>query len=127
MAISPRPSARSFKTHFFAKQARKAKISDGELCRIVSEFATGKATDLGGGVFKQRLHHNEYRSILIAKGRDYWVLEFLFAKKDAENITRAALDGFRTLADRYAALNPRQLELLIEAGDLEEICHATDA
>ena len=78
-------------------------------------------------MFKQRLHHNEYRSILIAKGKDYWVLEFLFAKKDAENITRVALDGFRTLADRYAALSPRQLQSLIEAGDLEEICHTTDA
>ena len=60
------------------------------LCKIMSEFAAGKATDLGGGVCKKRLHRNEYRSILVAKCNDYWVLEFLFAKNAAENITSAA-------------------------------------
>ena len=52
MPTSARPLARAFKTLFFAKQARKAKIGDQELCRIVSELAAGKATDLGGGVLK---------------------------------------------------------------------------
>jgi hypothetical protein len=122
MPTAPRPLARGFKTAFFAKQARKAKISDQELCRILLELAEGKATDLGGGVFKKRLQHNEYRSILIAKSDDYWILEFLFAKKDADNITATALDGFRVLADRYATLSVQQLDRLLEDGDLLEIC-----
>lgn len=122
MPAARRPLARGFKTAFFAKQARKAKVSDQELCRILSDLAEGKATDLGGGVFKKRLQNNEYRSILIAKSNDYWILEFLFAKKDADNITATALDGFRVLADRYATLSVQQLDSLLEDGDLLEIC-----
>jgi hypothetical protein len=116
---------RCFKTKFFAKQARKAKITDKELCEILQELSEGKATDLGGGVFKKRLGKNDYRSFIVAKSDRYWVLEFLFAKKDADSITYVALDGFRTLADTYATLKPSQLGELLRAGDLKEICDGT--
>jgi hypothetical protein len=92
------------------------------LCEILQELSEGKAIDLGGGVFKKRLGNNDYRSIIVAKSDLYWVLEFLFAKKDADSITSVALDGFRTLADSYATLKPPQLADLLEAGDLKEIC-----
>ncbi len=94
-----------------------------ELRRILQEVAEGKAIDLGGGVFKKRLQHNAYRSILLAKSDAYWVLEFLFAKKDAATITPAALDGFRTLASAYANLKPAQLAQLLRTGEWEEIIH----
>lgn len=126
MPTVPRPPARGFKTAYFAKQAKRARISDTELCRILSELAEGKVTDLGGGVFKKRLQRNEYRSIIIAKSDDYWILEFLFAKKDADDITATALDGFRVLADHYAKLTAKQLDALIQHGDLVEICDDND-
>jgi len=116
---------RCFKTRFFSRQVRKARIGDEELCKILRELSEGKATDLGGGVFKKRLGKNDYRSIIVAKSDLYWVLEFLFAKKDADSITSVALDRFRTLADSYAKLEPRQLAELLAAGDLTEICSDT--
>lgn len=118
-----RTRPRCFATKFFAKLARKARIAEQELCRILEDLSEGKATDLGGGVYKKRLNDNQHRSIILAKSDRYWVLEFLFAKKDADDITEAALDGFRTLADAYAALTSRQLRDLLLAGDLKEICH----
>jgi hypothetical protein len=118
-----RPQPRAFKAKFFARQARKAGIDDAELCRVIRDLADGKGTDLGGGVYKKRLDGNRYRSIIVAKSDFYWVFEFLFAKKDADNITATALDGFRTLADTYASLRPAQLTALLKADDLTEICH----
>ena len=46
----------------------------------------GQCDDLGGGVFKKRLNKNMHRSIILAKGRRYWIYEYLFAKKDRANI-----------------------------------------
>lgn len=122
---TPRTLPRCFKSRFFSKQARKARITDEELCEILQELSEGKATDLGGGVFKKRLGQNDYRSIIVATSDLYWALEFLVAKKDADNITSVALEGFRTLADTYATLKPSQLADLLKAGDLKEICHDT--
>lgn len=45
---------RVFKTAWFARAARKARINDQELCLAVAEVMQGQADDLGGGVFKSR-------------------------------------------------------------------------
>jgi len=58
----------------------------------------GQADDLGGGVFKKRLDKNIYRSIVVAKGRRFWVFAYLFAKKDKANIDDGELADFRDLA-----------------------------
>lgn len=123
MSAPPRVRPRSFKTKYFAKQARKANIDDKELCRVLKDLSEGRGTDLGGGVYKKRLNDNQHRSIVVAKSDEYWVLEFLFAKKDADNITEVALDGFRALADTYVVLKPSQLTKLLKDGDLKEICN----
>jgi hypothetical protein len=85
----------------------------------------GQADDLGGGVFKKRLHDNDYRSIVLTKGRDYWVYEYLFAKKDRANIDEAELKGFRQLAKAYAGLTSTQVEALLKDRDWIEICRET--
>jgi hypothetical protein len=41
----------------------------------------GQADDLTGGVYKQRMNDNKYRSIVLAKGGEHWVFTYLFAKK----------------------------------------------
>ncbi len=111
-----------FKTRWFFKAARKALIADDELCRAVEQVRKGQADDLGGGVFKKRLDKNRSRSIILAKGGQHWVYEFLFAKKDRDNIEDDELDAFRKLADGYAALHAGQLEQLLDDKDLTEIC-----
>jgi len=114
---------RAFKTARFAKDAKKAKVKDEELCRAIRQVMLGQADDLGGGVFKKRLNDNLHRSIILAKGGQYWVYEYLFAKKDRDNIENDELLAFRLLAKSYAGLKEQQVGLLLTNGDFVEICH----
>ena len=94
-------TARIFKTAWFAKAAKKARIRDEELCAALCQVMQGQMDDLGGGVFKKRLNDNRHRSIIIAKGGKYWIYTYLFSKKTDETINAQ-----------------------IKNGDLVEICHA---
>jgi len=116
---------RAFKSAWFAKAAKKARISDAELCKAIAQVMAGQADDLGGGVFKKRLHDNDYRSIILAKGGDFWVYEYLFAKKDRANIHAAELKDFRQLAKAYAGLTAAQVSALLADKDWIEICLGT--
>jgi len=116
-------TARAFKTAWFSKAARKARINDDELCEAFREVMKGQADDLGGGVFKKRLNKNMHRGIILAKGGRYWIYEYLFAKKDRANIEDDELEDFRTLAKSYAALSEKQIARLLDDKDLTEICH----
>ena len=113
---------RTFKTAWFTKAARKARITDDELCEAVRALRKGQADDLGGGVFKKRLDKNRHRSIILAKGGRCWVYAYLFAKKDRANIDESELRAFRDLADLYARKTDDQIARELEAGELVEIC-----
>jgi len=115
--------ARVFKTAWFTKAARKALIKDSELCAAVAAVMAGQADDLGGGVFKKRLDKNRSRSIILAKGRRYWVYAYLFAKKDRANIDDDELKAFRKLADLYAEKTDVEIDKELEAKVIVEICH----
>jgi hypothetical protein len=114
-------SERVFKTAWFSKAARKARITDAELYTAIRQVMLGQAVDLGGGVFKKRLGKNLYRSILVAKSGRYWVYEYLFAKKDQANIEDNELANFRQLAKAYATLTEQQVNWLIEENSWVEI------
>lgn len=114
---------RSFKTAWFNKVAKKAKIDDQELCAAIRQVMLGQANDLGGGVYKKRLNNNQHRSIIVAKGGQYWIYAFLFAKKDRDNIDEDELAAFRRLAKSYERMTDAQLEKLLQAKELVEICH----
>jgi hypothetical protein len=114
---------RSFKTAKFAKDAAKAKITDLDLCAAIAQILLGQVDDLGGGVFKKRLNSNQHRSIVLAKSGSYWIYEYLFAKKDRDNIEHDELVAFRLLAKSYAGLTGHQLGQLLINKDLLEICH----
>lgn len=115
--------ARVFKTAWFTKAAKKALIKDSELCAAVAAAMAGQADDLGGGVFKKRLDKNRSRSIILAKGRRYWVYAYLFAKKDRANIDDDELKAFRKLADLYAEKTDVEIDKELEAKVIVEICH----
>ena len=83
----------------------------------------GQAVDLGGGVYKKKLNKNQHRSIILAKGGEYWIYEYLFAKKDLDNIYDAELAMFRIIAKGYEGLTKSQLANLIAQKHLLEICH----
>ena len=114
---------RVFKTARFSKDAKKAKITDVELCQAIEQVLLSQVDDLGGGVFKKRLNDNLHRSIILAKGGKYWVFEYLFAKKDRSSIENDELLAFRLLANSYAGLTQLQVNQLLLNGDFVEICH----
>ena len=117
------PAERVFNTAWFSKALRKASISDSELCKAIAQVKLGQADDLGGGVFKKRLSKNDYRSIIVAKAGQFWVFEYLFAKKDMASISEEDLVGFRKLTKRYQVLTTNQLTQLITNGYWKEICN----
>ena len=123
MAMPDGKSERVFKTAWFSKAAKKACIADNELCAAIRQVILGQADDLGGGVFKKRLSRNQYRSIILAKGGQYWVYEYLFAKQDRDNIANDELAEFRKLAKAYAALTGQQVSTLIQNKAWMEICN----
>lgn len=116
-------SDRVFKTAWFAKAAKKARISDKALSTAIRQVALGQADDLGGGVFKKRLNDNMYRSIVLAKAGEFCVFAYLFAKKDRANINDDELLAFRKLADLYRRKTKADLKAELEAGALLEIDH----
>lgn len=118
---------RVFKTAWFAKAARKASIKDDELCRAIKQVVDGQVDDLGGGVYKKRLNKNMHRSIILAEGKQFWMYEYLFAKKDRDNIAEDELADFRLLAKGYASISDAHLNQLLTDGDITEICHASEA
>lgn len=118
-----RLSGRVFKTAWFSKAARKARVSDVELCLAIRQVILGQADDLGGGVYKKRLGKNLYRSIIVARGGRYWVYEYLFAKNDRANIEDNDLAKLRRLAKVYEALTEQQVDELIDGGSWMEICN----
>lgn len=118
-AIKPR----AFKTEWFAKAAKKADISDADLCKAIEQVRLGQCDDLGGGVLKKRLNKNLHRSIIIAKGGKYWVYTYLFAKKDRENIDEKELADFRDFASIFANKTEADIEKELNGKKLEEICN----
>ena len=127
MAEFAETSVRAFKTAWFAKAARKAHITDEELCSAIWQIVRGQADDLGGGVYKKRLRKNQYRSIILAKAGTFWVYEYLFAKQDRANIDDDELIEFRKLAKVYGALTPKQVNRLLKDQDWMEICNGNQA
>ena len=121
--MSNNASNRAFKTPRFSRDAKKAKIKDVELCLTIQQVILGQVDDLGGGVFKKRLNTNLHRSIILAKGGQYWDYEYLFAKKDYANIENDELLAFRLLPNSYAGLTEQPVSQLLVNGDFVEICH----
>lgn len=115
--------ARTFKTAWFSKAARRAQIHDEELCAAIRQVMLGQADDLGGGVFKKRLKKNQYRSIIVARVGQFWVYEYLFAKQDRKNIDDDELANFRKLAKAYVGLTSIQINQLLRNQDWMEICN----
>ncbi len=116
-------TARTFKTAWFAKEARKAKISDEDLCKAIKQVIQGQADNLGGGVFKKRLNDNMHRSIILTKAGKHWIYAYLYAKKDRENITQDELSGFKKLAKDYASAGEDKIAALLRDKEILEICH----
>jgi hypothetical protein len=119
--------ARVFKSAWFSKAAKKARISDRDLCHAIAQVMRGQADDLGGGVFKRRVNDNMHRSIILARAGQWWIYQYLFAKKDRDNIGDDELEAFRKLTTAYTKLTAAALNQLVQDQELMEICRGNQA
>jgi hypothetical protein len=125
MPVRAKPAGldKVFKTAWFAKESRKAKITDEELCLAIKQVMQGQADNLGGGVYKKRLNDNMHRSIIVAKAGQHWIYAFLYAKNDRENIAPDELTAFKKLAKDYSNVSSVKVVALLKDKELLEICH----
>ena len=125
---------RVFRNAWFRKFARKEKISDTALCEAVARAEAGLIdTDLGGGLFKQRVARpgagtsRGYRTLIFFRVDTRAVFAFGFAKNDRANLNEDEEAAFKKAAKLVLAFSDEQIEAEIESGRLTEVkCDGED-
>lgn len=122
---------RIFKNRWFARFARRERISDHLLVEAVTRAEAGLIdADLGHGLVKQRLprqgrgRSGGFRAIIVYRADDRAIFVFGFAKSDRENIDPDELVAFRELAHHVLGLDDRTLDDLVAAGEIVEMSDA---
>lgn len=119
---------RIFKSKWFAKFARKERITDAQLCEAIRNAEQGIVdADYGGGVIKQRIARpNEgksggYRSMVLFRrgARSFFV--YGFAKNEQDNIDESDERDFKELAKIVLAVSDAELQTLVDSGKYTEV------
>jgi hypothetical protein len=110
---------------------RKTILTDAALCAAVQEMADGLIdADLGGNVVKKRValpgrgKRDSARTLVATKRGDRWFFVFGFEKNDRANISAPELEALQALAAELLALSREELNVAVQDGALQEICHA---
>ena len=121
---------RVFKTRQFAKWMRQTDLTDHALCLAVSEMVSGLVdADLGGDVLKKRValpgrgKRGGARTLVATRRASRWFFVFGFEKNEKANVTSTELEGLQWLAKQLLDLSGAQLEVAVQDGSLQEICH----
>jgi hypothetical protein len=119
---------RIFKNKPFARFARKARLTDADLCEAVSEIERGLVdADLGGGVIKQRIARKGggksggFRALILLRLGECAFFVHGFAKKDRDNIQEDELVALKKLAGELLNYDEAALAAAIAAGVLTEV------
>lgn len=121
---------RVFKTRHFARWMRKTDLTDAALCEAVHEMVDGLIdADLGGDVVKKRValpgrgKRGGARTLVATRKASRWFFVFGFEKNERANVTPTELEALQTLAGSLLGLSGDELDLAVEDGALQEICH----
>ena len=119
---------RVFKSKWFAKFARKERITNAKLCEAVRDAERGIIdADYGGGVIKQRIARpNEgkaggYRSIVLFRKGERVFFVYGFAKNALDNIDESDERDFKELAKSTLDISDMELDKLVSNGLYEEV------
>lgn len=119
---------RIFKTKAFAQFARKHRIGDEELVRIVTRMRQGAIdANLGGNVYKQRIARagqgksGGFRSIIFYLTEEVAYFVMGFAKSDLGNIGREDLKLLKNLAKEMLRHGDEEIRANIRAGEVIEV------
>ena len=121
---------RVFKTRHFARWMRKTELTDAALCEAVGEMVDGLVdADLGGDVVKKRValpgrgKRGGARTLVATRKASRWFFVFGFEKNEKANVSPTELEALQTLAGSLLGLSGAELDLAVEDGALQEICH----
>ncbi len=121
---------RIFKNKWFARFARKERISDATLCEVVREAEQGNVdADLGGGVIKQRIARPQqgksggYRSIIYYRQADKAFFVYGWSKSERANIDKDEEKEFKRQAKLTLALKDEQILKLLANEIWQEVTY----
>ncbi|MEQ1864469.1 MAG: type II toxin-antitoxin system RelE/ParE family toxin [Micropepsaceae bacterium] len=113
---------------WFAKFARKEKISDAALCEAMSRIKRGSIdADLGGGLIKQRVARagagksGGFRTLIFFRQGARAVFVYGFAKSAQANLDAGEVAMFKKAAKIVLALSQDQIDVEVETGRLTEL------
>ncbi len=108
---------------------RKTGLTDHDLCAAVSEMELGLIeADLGGHVFKKRValpgrgKRGSARTIVATNRSNRWFFIFGFEKNEKDNISDKELESLQGVAAALLARTKAQLDGLVAADEIKEIC-----
>jgi hypothetical protein len=121
---------RVFKTRYFTRWMRKTSLSNEALCKSVAEMERGLIdADLGGGVFKKRValpgrgKRGSTRTLVATNKNDRWFFVVGFEKNARANVSAEELKALQNIAADLLKLSSSELDVHVEDGTLQEICH----
>ena len=124
MSITPLPQLRVFAFKDVVRFARKFRVSDDGIWRVVHSRPDA---DLGGGLYKYRIarpgegSRGGGRVLIALKIENRAILMFAWEKKDMENIKPNELKAYRDLAKIYLGYTESQMTKLVKDRVLIEI------
>lgn len=121
---------RVFKTRHFSRWMRKTTLTDATLCLAVGEMVQGLIdADLGGDIVKKRValpgrgKSGGVRTLVATRKASRWFFVFGFEKNERANVSSNELEALQALASELLVLSGAQLEVAVNDGALQEICH----
>ena len=124
---------RIYKNAWFAKFARKERISDAALCEAVDRAARGSIdADLGGGLIKQRVARSGagksggYRTLIFFRQTERAIFAGGFAKSDQENLSAGELVALKMAAKQYLAFSQQQMDDLVGLETMIEVSNGDE-
>jgi hypothetical protein len=119
---------RVFKTKWFARFARRERISDASLGEAIRRAERGIVdADLGGGVIKQRVARTGqgksggYRVLIAYRAKSRSVFLFGFAKSARGNVEDDELATARDIARAWLGADSNALRRAIDDGLIQEV------
>lgn len=119
---------RIYKSKWFARFAKKERITDSKLCEAIENAEKGLIdADYGDGLIKQRIARpgegksGGYRSIILFRKGERSFFVYGFAKSDQDNIDENDERDFKELAAVLLNASDEQLADLVESGKYQEV------
>lgn len=121
---------RIFKNKWFAKFAKKERISDKKLNGMIKDIENGMIdVDYGSGVIKQRLARSNrgksagYRCIILFHVKERAFFVYGFPKSERDNISQEDEIVFKNLSQQMFDFSDADIELMLESGVLIEVAY----